>query len=152
MKRIEQIYPDLHLFDGQWLGTSNYQPLLDSIGTIWLQVDDHDYQGDSRLLYRDGDRVGLLIFGWGSCSGCDALQGCRSVAEIEELRAHLVDKILWFESEWHAAGWVRDHDWEADVGGFSRLGSSSREFVDRALALLAPPTDPNDLSMFDLFL
>lgn len=59
-------------------GPSSYQPIMDSFGNIILQVDDNDYQGDSRLLYREDDRIGFLQFGWGSCSGCDSLQACHS--------------------------------------------------------------------------
>lgn len=32
----------------------DYGPILASIGEILLQVDDEDYQGDSRVIYRDG--------------------------------------------------------------------------------------------------
>ena len=56
----------------------SYQPLLESFGEILLKVDDEDYSGDSRLIFKKGEMYGFLIFGWGSCSGCDWLQGCNS--------------------------------------------------------------------------
>ena len=68
-------------------GFCDYRPMIDSFGyEILLQVDDKDYQGDSRLLFRDVSRYGILIFGWGSCSGCDSLQACESLEDVEKLR------------------------------------------------------------------
>ena len=63
MRPITEVYSDESYF-------GDYQPLLESFEyDILLQIDDNDYQGDSRLLFKDGDRFGILTFGWGSCSG-----------------------------------------------------------------------------------
>lgn len=101
----------------------DYGPLLESLGyEIVLRADDADPRGssgDSRVLYRaDANRYGVLIFGWGSCAGCDALQACRSYEEIEELRRSLLEQIIWGTPEellqWaNSEGRETDHDAKA---------------------------------------
>ena len=67
--------------DESW-GWYDYQPMLNAFGKVAIQVDDDAYQGDSRLLYDENGKIGVLIFGWGSCSGCDALQACGSLEVV----------------------------------------------------------------------
>jgi len=112
VKDIREVYPkEIEPF----YGPSDYRPLLESLGhEILLQVDDQDYQGDSRLLFRHGDRIGYLHFGWGSCSGCDALQACETYAQIEALRTELDGAINWWPSAGEALAWFESHDWEGD--------------------------------------
>lgn len=122
---------------------TDYQPLLTSFGyEILLQVDDQGYSGDSRLLYRsrssDGkERFGILIFGWGSCSGCDALQACDSYEDIERLRANTGNQIRWFDSAEEALEWVRFHDWEGDYGYRTE---EQQEFIRRIQEILGSVT------------
>ena len=64
MKPIREVYKDCG--DDGWFSVYEYTPLLESLGCdICLQVDDDNYQGDSRVLFRSGNRWGILIFGWG---------------------------------------------------------------------------------------
>lgn len=93
MKTIQEVYPGLR--PGWAFGPYDYAPLLESLGTAVVRVDQEDYQGDSWVLFRDGDSFGYLQFGWGSCSGCDALQACGSYEELEELRRQLAASIRW---------------------------------------------------------
>ena len=137
MHPIEELYPDASY-------PYDYRPMLESIGEILLQVDDHDYQGDSRVLYHNpaslsdlhsivgsSDEYGILIFGWGSCSGCDSLQSCTSHAEIEELRTSLMQGIQHFSRE-ECIQYLQHHDWEGDFHN----GDETREFVEKALLIL----------------
>jgi len=134
MKAIKDAYPDLEEEFG-WGGPGDYGPLLESFEyEILLQVDDGDYQGDSRLLLRDGNRYGLLVFGWGSCSGCDALQACSSIKDIEELRDGLHGDIIWKDSREEMLEFVKNRDWEAQ---YSWHAEETKEFVEKALDLLA---------------
>lgn len=131
MKAIEEVYPKdgeghHHYYD--------YKPMLDSFGyeTV-LQVDDNDYQGDSRVLFMDGDRYGLLIFGWGSCSGCDALSACQTIKEVGELRDELHNDIIWKSSRQEMLDFIKERDWEAQ---YSWHAEETREFVAKAIAFL----------------
>jgi len=135
MKSIQECYPELWEQDSDdWWAPCNYQPILDSFGyKILIQVDDSDYQGDSRVLYRDGDRYGYLQFGWGSCSGCDALQACSSVGEVESLQHQLHRAIRWFGSKDECLKFFQDHDWE---GEYSWHEDGQREFIQKVICLL----------------
>jgi len=126
MKPIEEVFEGTSYWD--------YKPLLESMGhEIVLQVDDQDYQGDSRLLLKDGDRYGLLIFGWGSCSGCDALQACDTLRQVDGLRRELYDSIIWKDSAAGMLSFIRDRDWLAQ---YSWHADETKEFVAKAVTML----------------
>lgn len=92
----------------------DYQPMINAFGNVVVQVDDNDYQGDSRVLYDNDGRIGWLIFGWGSCSGCDALQACDTIDEVQKLCNELQDDIKWFDNKEEALLWVNGRDHEAE--------------------------------------
>lgn len=91
MKTAKELYKD----KGYWY---DYQPMLKEFGEILVQIDEDNYQGDSYLLYKRDNQYGFLIFGWGSCSGCDALQSCDNIDEVQELMDQLFSDIKWFDS------------------------------------------------------
>lgn len=137
MKPIREVYPGLDepFYGG---GTSDYHSLIESLGhEIVLEVTQQDYSGDSWLLLRSqtsvGPHFGYLEFGWGSCSGCDALQACDTYDELDKLRMSLRDGIRWFPDPAAALDWFRAHDWEGD---FSQSEERDR-FVREAMAWLA---------------
>jgi hypothetical protein len=132
MKTAKEIYGnDL---DGEpFYGPCEYSPILAEFGEIVVKVDDNDYQGDSRVLYRDGDRWGYLQFGWGSCSGCDALQACDTFAEIDALMSELQGQIRWFDSAAEALDFFRSHDWEGD---YCCQSDEQNDFIQKATAAL----------------
>lgn len=126
-KQIEEVYPDFSNY-----GASDYNPLLQSYGyDIILQVDDQGYEGDTRVIFRDGNRYGLLIFGWGSCSGCDALQACTTLQEVEELRKHLHDKIKWGTAA-ELLEYIENKDWELEWS----WGETTKKFLEKAKQIL----------------
>lgn len=135
MKAIEEVYPDALESDGYWWGASDYGRMVESLGyDTLLQVDDDDYQGDSRYVLRDNSRYGILIFGWGSCSGCDALQACGSYKELSDLRDGLHDSIKWHDSAAGLLTYIREKDWDLDYAWHS---SETRQFIEQADALLS---------------
>lgn len=108
-----------HMDEGEkewWAGMQvNYQQLIDSFGTVLIQEDSNDHQGDTfALILGDDGRLGFLVFGWGSCSGCDALQACETNAEVANLRNELLDSIRWFDSPAEAAQFFLQHDFAGD--------------------------------------
>ena len=72
------------------------------------------YQGDTFYVLRDGDLFGWLTVGWGSCSGCDALQGCDSYQEVADLSNRIEDCIIWKDSRGELLSYLNHHDWEGD--------------------------------------
>jgi hypothetical protein len=119
----------------------SYTDLIDSMEVEnLLQVDDDDYQGDSRVLLRDGDRYGLLTFGWGSRSGCDALQAAEgNDTEVRELRDDLWRAIHWEDSAAALLTYIARTRWLTYIEGkdWSLDYSHDPEFLTQVRAKLA---------------
>lgn len=111
----------------------DYQPMVDAFGKVVIQVDDSDYQGDTRVLYDNDGRIGHLIFGWGSCSYCDALQSCDTIEEVQELCNGLQDEIKWFDTKEEALNWFETHDWEGDWTWYSY---ETKEYISKVIKYL----------------
>lgn len=108
----------------------SYDDLIDSFEVqVLLRKDDDDYQGDTRLLVRDGDRYGLITFGWGSCSGCDALEAAGSDVEVIELRDAIWNGTHWEPSADALVAYIDGKDWSLDY-------SHDADFLERAKAFL----------------
>lgn len=84
-----------------------YGDVVDSWGYEVLSFDTTgSYQGDHEVLLKDGPRFGYIIFGYGSCSGCDALEAIApwgsdknaDWTEVIEFAAELEKSIEWFPS------------------------------------------------------
>jgi hypothetical protein len=134
MLKVQELYPrEEWQGDREFWTIGDYQPILNSIGEIVIQVDDNDYQGDSRVLYKAGEAYGWLQFGWGSCSGCDWLQGCSSWEGVQELADSLENDVQWFGSAFDALAFFREHDWEGD---YSWNAAEQHEFVKRCIDYL----------------
>ena len=84
--------------DPSWFCVSSYQPIVDSFGEVLVQVEDNDYSGDTRVAYYKEGKYGFLNFGWGSCSGCDALQACEDENAVDKLIESLEQNVKWFDS------------------------------------------------------
>jgi len=137
MKNIKEVYPEalaLGRNGNWWDGAYDYTPLLNSFGyDIIIRVDVKDYQGDSYLLFKNGKKLGYLIFGWGSCSGCDALQACKSYKAIEELREKLHNSIKWFNNAKDMLDYFQNKDWEDEFFWYVDEG---KEFVRKVIEYL----------------
>lgn len=129
MNIVNTIYPNYT--EGEEL--YDYQPILNSLGEILLQIDDDDYSGDSRILIKKDNRYGILIFGWGSCSGCDALQACDNTTELEELIFKIESDVKWFDTKNDVLNYLKNHDW---IGDYSFNQKETKDFLNKAYTLL----------------
>lgn len=113
----------------------SYDTLIESFEhEVLLEKEDDDYQGDSYFLFRDGSHHGFLVFGWGSCSGCDALQGCdENLEEVTQLRDQLYQSIQWFDTADALLFYLLNNDWEVKFYGRKE---AFRQFLNEAIALL----------------
>lgn len=81
-----------------------------------------------------GHEWGYLNFGWGSCSGCDALQACDSYEDLDSLRKQLVADIHWEPSAGAMLAWLAVRDWP---GQHSWYGDGAlKEFLPEAAVVL----------------
>jgi len=119
--------------DEDWLCIGDYDPMIDHFGEILVSVSTDDYQGDTLVLYksRTDDQYGILRVGWGSCTGCDALQACNCWEQVNALLNELRDSIIWGSFE-EIYAYLNSHDWEADY-----INDDTAElFVKRAVPIL----------------
>lgn len=117
MKKIPRVCTLYNKTYDNFSHEADYEPIIYDLGCVLLKIDDKNYQGDSYVLYGDENGsgpFGFLNFGWGSCSGCDALQACDSWEEIQELYDNLKSSILWFNNVKQAYDWFMQHDWNGD--------------------------------------
>lgn len=109
----------------------SYQDLVDSMEVnVLLEEHDNDYQGDSYYLLKKGREYGILIFGWGSCSGCDELEACYGDRKgATRLRDDLWSSIVWM-SKPDMRKYVNEKDWSLDYYYYERAG---RKFGERVV-------------------
>jgi hypothetical protein len=113
----------------------SYDDLIDSLDVrVVLRVDDNDYQGDTRMLLTDGQRFGILIFGWGSCSGCDAFEAAEGdLAALVVLQQQLWNDVHWEPSAADLLAYVNGKDWGLDYSWHEEAG---RAFIEKVRAWL----------------
>ena len=86
--------------DTSWFSPPSYEELVDSMEyDVITKEDIGSYQGDYLYFLKDTDRYGLLVFGYGSCSGCDSLQDCGNEEDVTSLRNDIESNIKWFDSK-----------------------------------------------------
>ncbi len=118
---------------GSWLCFSDYDPIIRHFGEVVLLISDDGWQGDTRVLYKGiGGEFGYLNIGWGSCSGCDALQSSHTYEEMGDLISALGAAIIWMDRA-DLLKFFQEHDWQGD---FSWGEDNQKEFVDKAISHL----------------
>jgi len=117
-----------------------YENMIKSLGfDILVEVHDNDYQGDSRYLLRDrpSGRWGILIYGWGSCSGCDAFLACKSYKELDDLRLSTLQSIKWQKDAKSLLEYVKEKDWDTE---FFWHAKETKEFIEKIAHVLQKHT------------
>lgn len=112
---------------------SSYDTIIREFGDILHQVSSGSYTGDTYVLYKVDNKYGYLCFGWGSCSGCDALQACTDFDELDNLIESLYNRIQWFDSNQDALDFFNNHDWEGD---YAWCDDGYKNFVRECIKIL----------------
>lgn len=118
MRDIEEIYS--YEKGGYVSPYPDYITLIESTGTtVVLSEEVGSYQGDYYLLLTEAStpenpaRIGFLVFGYGSCSGCDALEAASSsIKDLDDLRRDLYNDIEWRTSPAELAKRLKEKDWD----------------------------------------
>lgn len=96
---------------------SDYDDLLLPLGEQLVTTQQSDYQGDSLYLIRNSaGELGFLTFGWGSCSGCDALGAALSPKDDEKLKElfdDLAAGVVWKATPKEMPVYLQAKDWKA---------------------------------------
>lgn len=95
----------------------DYEHMVRAWGWTVLSFDTcGSYQGDHVVLLADGDRRGFLMIGYGSCTGCDALEAARPYdyddeppadwSEVVEIYERLRGEVHWEPDAASLADWI----------------------------------------------
>lgn len=97
-----------------------WHDLVTSLGVTIVEVSTSgdSYQGDTAMLVTASRCLGWLVFGWGSCSGCDSLQACSQPAHVDRLRDDVARSIRWFDTSEEFDHWAAAKDWELEYHDF----------------------------------
>jgi hypothetical protein len=84
---------------------------------------ENSYQGDAFfILQGDDGRLGLLMYGYGSCSGCDSLQACTTTQDVADLANQMFADTRWFDDKDAMRAYIDSDDaklyswWTSDRG------------------------------------
>lgn len=127
-------------YDDGGYGVS-YSDVLDAMefDQILHEHEEGDYQGDSYLLVSKDGRLGYLVYGWGSCSGCDAAQAVCSQEDANDLRDEIWGGIRWFDSSTEALNYFTGTDFELHFYGSRETFKT--DFLDKVIDLLSGPSE-----------
>lgn len=128
MKTAKELFPGG--FESSYDRVCEYSIITKEIGDLLFSIDLGDYQGDSLNVYKDGSKYGFLSFGYGSCSGCDALQGIESYEELQNFIDGLVNNVKWFDSLQELKDYFAKKDWALEYYGDAE---ELNEFVKKVL-------------------
>lgn len=133
-KKKSKYFPKCYEEGGFLHLTPSYRDIISSFGfEILISKDENNYQGDSWYLLKDNARYGYLCFGWGSCSGCDALEACDTLAELDELRDKLLNSIIWKNSKQDMKDYFKTKWWD---GEFYSDKDEFKDFLKETKTLL----------------
>ena len=126
----KELYPNL---EEMW-GVYDYSPIIEHFGEVLLQKDLGHYQGDTLVLYKHDDgSYSYLSFGWGSCSGCDALRACTSYEDINELIENLDNARIVKDSSTEMLEYFQGKDWQIEWFWYEE---GAKNFVKEAIEIL----------------
>ncbi len=139
--RAHSLYPDVD-WDGS-VYVSGYGPMVEAMGDVLLWVTTGSYQGDFHVLVRGpGGDFGYISIGYGSCAGCDALQGCNTAEQIGQLAESIQLGIYWEVDAAAMQKWLLERDWQVQwmYSDFDEF----KEFLRKALKIVDTAADVID--------
>jgi hypothetical protein len=112
------------------MSAESYLPAIKAMGLVELAGADLGYyQGDYVMLVKDGEYstsgrdFGLLVIGYGSCSGCDTWQAADGPAERAKAVLAVLEQGKWFETLDEAKAYITSDDellkWHAHEEGWA---------------------------------
>lgn len=129
MMKAKELYDEEYFY--------NYQPIINSFGDIVVQIDENGYQGDTWVLFKNNDKYGYIQFGWGSCSGCDALQACNTYDDVENLIDEMANSIMWFDSKTNAIEYFES---DSRKDGYAYYYNEFKTFLSEVILKLKEET------------
>lgn len=131
MKDIREAFPRDYPSEWHEIPYIDYEDLIRSMGVTILESDRFgSYQGDMIFVLQVDGQFGFLVFGYGSCSACDALQACDTYEELDNLRQRLYDDIRRFDTAEEVADWMeKELDDDSPSSGWYFYEEEAVEFI-----------------------
>ena len=140
MECVQNLFPGC--YDHLGFCTPTYNEIVEHIGNVVLSSRDHDYQGTSYYLLEKDSKYGYLEFGWGSCSGCDALEACENCNDLQSICDRLEESVKWFDSESEFLEWAKNiRDWEGSFSWGDGVGNFIQKVNNRYGVAINYPLD-----------
>lgn len=110
-----------------------YDSVVDMLGGEMIASERvGDYQGDVLIALKHNGEYGYIVCGYGSCSHCDALEGCDNDDERKELFDSLVRGADWFDTldglKAHVAS-LDGTSWEYNEPEFAKFRDAVSDYV-----------------------
>lgn len=95
--------------DSYWQPSCSYYDIVELAGEVLVDLKDGDYSGDAYFYLRTTEGLlGVAIIGYGSCSGCDALQACEDNKTLRSLARDILNSIFFFNTKEELLAWLKD--------------------------------------------
>lgn len=122
LDQFKAFYPEDSSPKEYFYFSGGYDEILSSCGVIVDTICKGDYQGDYFYILRNEGQDPDVVFGaigwsqqsYGSCSGCDTLQGLDSLEDVLNFRNEVASCICWFGNPIDFCLWAFQHDWVGD--------------------------------------
>lgn len=105
-------------YEGDNIDLYDYDKLATLFGLpILYSWEEPYYQGDAFFVLQGEDgRLGLMVYGFGSCSVCDALQACSTTQDVADLANEMLEETRWFDDKDAMRAFINDpesklNDW-----------------------------------------
>jgi hypothetical protein len=105
-------------YEGDRVDLYDYEKLVTLYGLpVLYEWEEPYYQGDGVFILQGEDgRIGLMVYGFGSCSGCDALQACSTTQDVADLANEMFEGTRWFDDKEAMRAFIDDpesklNDW-----------------------------------------
>lgn len=145
MKTVKELFPNCE--NGYNFSTPrNYQPLLEELGKILVQVEEESPTGDLFILYQNyenPEKYGFLICSQSTDPCPGAIERCISYKEIDDLLYSLKIQIQWFNTPDDCLDHTNKRNWEE---GFFGRRSEFFEFKKAAQCILLAQLGREDAS------
>ena len=80
-----------------------------------------DYEGDYAIVVKRNEMLGFLVIGYGSCSGCDALEACDTQEDYDLVMKNVRNSISWGGTDFirnKITNLFEDNNWYRHDAGF----------------------------------
>lgn len=138
-QRGEFWYPS-HQVDGEYQNYGSLAALLFPKVRWFFDEQEGSYQGDWFMIGRNEDTFYFFSMGYGSCSGCDWLQGCDTREEMEKLLEDILATPTF--SKENILKHVKKFDWPYyyDEEAHNELALKAIKAVEKELSLTSTNT------------